>query len=85
LEKEKGKEKGKHNDIHIYSNMLCDVLQELCINDTIVFSNKDCILGFLDAYIGANGYFTDHYITTTNKSKELLIEIQQMLNYLHYT
>jgi hypothetical protein len=47
-------------DVRIYSTVLCRILSNLCgnlshnkyVSEKIVFSNKECILGFLDAYIG---------------------------------
>ena len=50
-------------DIRIYNTVLCRILEELCgklshnkfVSDRIIFSNKECMLGFLDAYIGGDG------------------------------
>jgi len=59
----KGKEGWTSTDIRIYNTVLCKILENLCgkyshkkqISDKIVFSNRQCILGFLDAYIGGDG------------------------------
>jgi DNA-directed RNA polymerase beta' subunit len=52
------------------------------VSDKIVFSNKECILGFLDAYIGGDGSVNvkDKSLVMSSVSKELLIDVQQMLN-----
>ncbi len=50
-------------DLRIYNTILCRILDGLVgklshkksISPTIVFSNRECILGFLDAYIGGDG------------------------------
>ena len=50
-------------DIRIYNTVLCRILSKLCgnlshnkfVSDKIMFSNRECILGFLDAYIGGDG------------------------------
>jgi len=50
-------------DIRIYNTVLCRILDTLCgklshnkfVSDKIVFSNPQCIMGFLDAYIGGDG------------------------------
>lgn len=79
-------------DLRIYNTLLCDLLEKLCgklshnkfVSDKIVFSNKQCILGFLDAYIGGDGYINlrQKSIMASSVSKQLLIDIQQMLNIL---
>jgi intein/homing endonuclease len=79
-------------DLRIYNTVLCRILENLCgklshnkfVSDKIVFSNKECILGFLDAYIGGDGSINkkDKSIVISSVSKELLIDIQQMLNVL---
>ena len=53
-------------DIRIYNTVLCRILENLCgklshnkfVSDRIIFSNRECILGFLDAYIGGDGCIT---------------------------
>ena len=50
-------------ELKIDSSILCKIIENLCgrhsdkkkIASTIVFSNRQCILGFLDAYIGGDG------------------------------
>ena len=77
-------------DVRIYNTVLCRILEKFCgklshnkfISDKIIFSNKECILGFLDAYIGGDGSINkkDKSIVMSSVSKNLLIDIQQMLN-----
>ncbi len=77
-------------DLRIYNTLLCRVLEPLCgklshnkfISDVITFSNKECIQGFLDAYIGGDGTISkkSHSILMNSVSKQLLIDVQQMLN-----
>ena len=53
-------------DVRIYSTILCRILTNLCgnlshnkyVSPKIVFSNKECTQGFLDAYIGGDGTIT---------------------------
>jgi DNA-directed RNA polymerase beta' subunit len=54
------------------------------VSDKIIFSNKECLLGFLDAYIGGDGTINkkDKSIVMSSVSKELLIDVQQILNIL---
>ena len=77
-------------DLRIYNTVLCRILEKCCgklshnkfISDKIIFSNKECILGFLDAYIGGDGTINkkDKSIVMSSVSKVLLIDVQQMLN-----
>jgi intein/homing endonuclease len=87
-------------DIRIYNTVLCRILSNLCgnlshnkfVSDKIVFSNKECILGFLDAYIGGDGCINQHKhkngkvrsteISMTSVSKTMLLDIQIMLKNL---
>lgn len=88
----KCKEGWTSQDLRIYNTLLCDLLEKLCgklshnkyVSDKIIFSNKQCVLGFLDAYIGGDGTVNmkQKTITATSVSKELLIDVQQMLNTL---
>jgi len=88
----KGQEGWISQDLRIYNTVLCRILDSLCgklshnkfISDKIIFSNKECIQGFLDAYIGGDGTISvkDKSIMMTSVSKELLIDVQQMLNNL---
>jgi len=86
----KGQEGWTSQDLRIYNTILCRILDSLCgklshnkfVSDKIVFSNKDCIQGFLDAYIGGDGTINakDKSISMSSVSKEMLIDVQQMLN-----
>lgn len=77
-------------DIRIYCTLLCNLLDKLCgklshnkfIHSKIIFSNKECILGFLDAYIGGDGRVSlgGKDVSATSASKNLLIDVQQMFN-----
>ena len=88
----KGQEGWTSQDIRIYSTVLCRILENLCgklshnkfISDKIIFSNKECLLGFLDAYIGGDGSIDSNgkYITMASTSKKMLIDVQQILNNL---
>jgi len=79
-------------DLRIYNTILCRLLDKFCgklshnkfISDKIIFSNKQCILGFLDAYIGGDGTINkkDKSIVMSSVSKNLLIDVQQLLNIL---
>ena len=77
-------------DLRIYNTLLCRILESLCgklshnkyVSPEIVFSNKECIRGFLDAYIGGDGTISkkSHTILVSSVSKQLLIDVQQMMN-----
>jgi intein/homing endonuclease len=91
-------------DVRIYSTVLCRILSNLCgnlshnkyVSEKIVFSNKECILGFLDAYIGGDGCILRYNTTKDNDNKiykytgismasvsyELLLDVQIMLKNL---
>jgi DNA-directed RNA polymerase beta' subunit len=79
-------------DIRIYSTLLSNILEHLCgklshnkfVSDKIIFSNKECLLGFLDAYISGDGSVCkkSKIITMSSVSKQLLMDVQQMLNSL---
>jgi intein/homing endonuclease len=72
---------------------LSRIVEQLCgklshnkfVSDKIIFSNKECLLGFLDAYIGGDGSVKtkEKIITMSSVSKDLLIDVQQMLNVLN--
>ena len=84
--------------IQIYNNILCKILPNLCINgnkflsDKIIFSNKQCILGFMDAYfVGDGSIYRDQPndgkinardISSTSVSYPFLLDIQIMLKNL---
>ena len=88
----KGQKGWTSQDLRIYNTVLCRILEEICgklshnkfVNDKIVFSNPECLKGFLDAYIGGDGSFDlkDKSINMSSVSKELLLDVQQMLNNL---
>ena len=50
-------------DIRIYNTILCNLIEKLCgklshnkfVSEKIIFSNPECMVGFLDAYIGGDG------------------------------
>ena len=79
-------------DLRIYNTVLCRLLEKFCgklshnkfVSDKIIFSNKACQLGFLDAYIGGDGSVCkkSKKITMGSVSKDLLIDVQQILNCL---
>jgi len=79
-------------DLRIYNSVLCRLLENMCgklshnkfVSDKIIFSNKECILGFLDAYIGGDGTIDKKAktIIISSVSKDLLLDVQQMLNIL---
>jgi DNA-directed RNA polymerase beta' subunit len=79
-------------DLSISSIVLSQLLEQCCgnlnvnkfVSDKIIFSNKECLLGFLDAYIGGDGIINkkDKSIAMSSVSKDLLIDVQQILNIL---
>jgi DNA-directed RNA polymerase beta' subunit len=82
-------------DIRIYSTLLCRILENMCgklshnkfISDLIVFSNKQCLLGFLDAYISGDGTVNkDHNritgILMSSVSLKMLSHVQLILKNL---
>ena len=76
-------------DLRIYNTFLCRLLDILCgklshnkfVEDVIVYSNKDCMMGFLDAYIAGDGSINKKgkSIVMNSVSKTMLIDIQNML------
>ena len=88
----KGSDGWTSQDLRIYNTVLCRLLEKCCgklshnkfVSDKIVFSNKQCLLGFLDAYIGGDGTINhkDKSIVMSSVSKDLLIDVQQILNIL---
>ena len=80
-------------DLRIYNTLLSRIVEQLCgklshnkfVSDKIIFSNKECLLGFLDAYIGGDGSVKtkEKIITMSSVSKDLLIDVQQILNILN--
>jgi len=81
-------------DLRIYNTVLCRLLENLCgklshgkfVSDKIVFSNRECILGFLDAYIGGDGFINkkSKTISVSSVSKPLIVDVQQILNNLGF-
>ena len=88
----KGQEGWTSQDLRIYNTVLCRILENLCgklshskfVSDKIVFSNKECLKGFLDAYIGGDGTVSadSKSIIMFSVSKDMLIDVQQILNIL---
>ena len=86
----KNKEGLTGQDLRIYNTLLCRILETFCgklshnkfVSDKIIFSNKTCLRGFLDAYIGGDGSVDGHSknIRISSVSKPMLIDVQQILN-----
>jgi DNA-directed RNA polymerase beta' subunit len=86
----KNKEGWTSQDLRIYNTLLCRILDIFCgklshnkfISDKIIFSNKECLKGFLDAYIGGDGCIDvkGKCIAISSVSKPMLIDVQQILN-----
>ena len=86
----KGKEGWTSQDIRLYSVMLTRIIETLCgryshgkfIHSKIVYSNKDCLKGFLDAYIGGDGsiHKIQKCINIVSVSKDLIWDVHQILN-----
>ena len=89
---DKNQEGWVSQDLRIYNTVLCRILKKLVgnlshnkfISDKIVYSNKECLLGFMDAYIGGDGTIDKKAdtIIISSVSKEMLIDVQQILNIL---
>jgi len=89
----KGKKGWTSQDLRIYNTVLCRLLEKFCgklshnkfVSDKIIFSNKECLYGFIDAYIGGDGTINkkDKSIVMSSVSKDLLIDVQQILNILN--
>ncbi len=83
----KNKEGWVSQDIRIYSTVLCDILEKFVgklshnkfIADEIIFSNKTCLKGFLDGYIGGDGSVSDSNITISSVSKKMLEHVMIIL------
>jgi DNA-directed RNA polymerase beta' subunit len=102
-QKNKIQEGWTSQDIRIYNTLLCDIISSLCgklshnkfVSDAILFSNDECIMGFLDAYIGGDGCIHQHAkidgsmrsdcISATSVSLTLLANIQVMLKNIGIT
>ena len=86
----KGKEGWTSQDLRIYSVMLTRIVEKFggklshgkFVHDRIVFSNKKCLKGFLDAYIGGDGYInkSGKNILVSSVSKNLIWDVHQILN-----
>ena len=86
----KNKEGWTSQDLRIYNTLLCRILEIFCgklshnkfISDKIIFSNKTCLRGFLDAYIGGDGCIDvrSKRMNISSTSKTMLIDVQQILN-----
>jgi len=93
---DKNKKGWTSQDIRIYSTVLSRLLEHFCgkishnkfVSEEIIFSNKECLLGFMDAYIGGDGCINTNSknhtpdISMASVSKELLMDVQQILNIL---
>jgi DNA-directed RNA polymerase beta' subunit len=63
LHENKNQEGWTSQDIRMYSTILCNIIEHLCgklshnkfISNDIIFSNKNCQYGFIDAYFGGDG------------------------------
>ena len=95
MHKDKIQEGWTSQDIRIYSSILCRIIENLCgklshnkyVSNKIVFSNRECILGFLDAYIGGDGCVKMHKnkienIEVSSVSHKLLTSVQLMMKNL---
>jgi DNA-directed RNA polymerase beta' subunit len=88
VHKDKIKEGWTSSDIRIYNTLMCRILENLCgklshnkfVSPDIVYSNKECIYGFLDAYIGGDGCVNKglNEINAHSVSLKMLLDIQQM-------
>jgi hypothetical protein len=83
----KNEEGWTSQDLRIYNTLLCKILEKLVgklshnkfISDIITFSNKDCLRGFLDAYIGGDGSVNKTSIAMYSTSKVMLKSVQIIL------
>jgi hypothetical protein len=89
----KSKEGWTSQDIRIYCTILCRIVEKLCgklshnkfIDQSIVFSNKECNKGFLDAYIGGDGSIMKEKtgrtkgVTVSSVSLQMLTDVMVML------
>ena len=78
----------KSKELVIRSKILRDIIINLCgklshnkfISDKIIYSNKECLKGLLDAYIGGDGSISKSFIISMcTTSKKVLIDIQNIL------
>ena len=90
--KNKGKEGWTSQDIRIYSVMMTRIVEKFggklshgkFVHDRIIFSNQDCLKGFLDAYIAGDGCICKQKKTISigSVSKDLIWDVHQILNIL---
>jgi DNA-directed RNA polymerase beta' subunit len=92
INKDKIQDGWTSQDIRIYSTVLCNIIENLCgklshnkyVSDKIIFSNRECVMGFLDAYIGGDGCVKLNKgkiesIEVSSVSHKLLTGVQLML------
>jgi DNA-directed RNA polymerase beta' subunit len=87
-------------DIRIYNTVLCDIIANLCgklshkkfVSDKIVFSNSECLSGFLDAYISGDGCIhkssynkTPISISACSTSHRMLTDVMMILKNIGIT
>ena len=88
------------SDMRIYSTTLTNIITNLCgrlshnkyISPRIVFSNRECILGFLDAYISGDGCVSSKKnkdgtinpmdVLVCSASKQVVVDVMVMLRNL---
>ena len=88
----KCKEGWTSQDLRIYSVMMTRIVEKFggklshgkFVHDRIIFSNKECLKGFLDAYIGGDGCICKKgkNISMYSVSKKLIWDVHQILNIL---
>ena len=81
------------SDLRIYSSIMCRIVEKLAgklshnkfVSDHIIFSNKVCLHGFLDAYIGGDGYVNSAQkcISISSVSYRLLLNTHTILKYFN--
>lgn len=96
-QEDKGQEGWVSQDLTIYSTLLTHVIEYLAgklshnkyIASEIMFSNRDCIMGFMDAYFGGDGCVQLDFktkvpicISAHSVSFEMLMNVQVMLKNL---
>ncbi len=78
----------RSKELNIQGKVLRDLIMKLCgklshnkfVSDKIIYSNKQCLRGLLDAYIGGDGNISTSYnISMCTTSKKLLVDIQNIL------
>jgi len=84
------------SDMRIYSTILTRIITNLCgkmshlkqISPKVVFSNRECVIGFLDAYISGDGTISQNKqkiptnISISSTSKNMLTDVSVMLRNL---